>query len=224
MKASKFIKLMFHISWIKTLSFNLYHLKFRDASYLPFLISKSTSVFPIKGSIIIQGKVKPGMIKIGIDSLPMFKKRLGYKSLFRLTHNSNVIFRGKANFNNGVRITSGGHLDFGNDFAITGPCLIVCDNEIQFGDNTLISWECQIMDNDFHNIIINQNQKSSLGNISIGNNVWIGSRVIVNKGCWIPDNCVIASGSLVNKKFDKSNLLIGGVPAKIIKDNIEWVK
>jgi len=52
--------------------------------------------------------------------------------------------------------------------------------------------------------------------ISIGNNVWIGGHSVINPGVSIGDNVVVASGSVVTKSFG-SNLLIGGVPAKVIR-------
>ncbi len=53
--------------------------------------------------------------------------------------------------------------------------------------------------------------------IYIGKNCWIGSKVTILDGVKIGNNCVIASGAVVNKSFD-DNLLIGGVPAKILKE------
>jgi acetyltransferase-like isoleucine patch superfamily enzyme len=53
--------------------------------------------------------------------------------------------------------------------------------------------------------------------IKIGNNCWIGSKVTILDGVEIGDNCVIAAGSVVTKSMP-SNTLIGGVPAKTIRD------
>ena len=52
--------------------------------------------------------------------------------------------------------------------------------------------------------------------IEVGENCWIGAKVAILDGVVIGNNCVIAAGSVVTKSFD-SNVLIGGVPAKIIK-------
>ncbi len=52
--------------------------------------------------------------------------------------------------------------------------------------------------------------------ISIGDNVWIGGQSVINPGVSLGDNVVVASGSVVTKSFG-SNLLIGGVPAKVIR-------
>ncbi|MCL1037492.1 acyltransferase [Shewanella submarina] len=56
--------------------------------------------------------------------------------------------------------------------------------------------------------------------IRIGNNCWIGAKVTICDGVCIGDNCVIAAGSVLTKSFGE-NSLIGGVPAKHIKQTYE---
>ncbi len=53
--------------------------------------------------------------------------------------------------------------------------------------------------------------------ITIGNNAWIGGGAIINPGVTIGDNVVIASGSVVTKDIP-DNVVVGGNPAKIIKE------
>ncbi|MBI9013804.1 MAG: maltose O-acetyltransferase [Clostridiales bacterium] len=53
--------------------------------------------------------------------------------------------------------------------------------------------------------------------VTIGDNVWIGGRAIINPGVTIGDNVVIASGSVVIKDVP-DNVVIGGNPARIIKE------
>ncbi len=55
--------------------------------------------------------------------------------------------------------------------------------------------------------------------IRIGNNCWIGSKVTVLDGVTIGDGCVIAAGSVVTKDFP-ANAVIGGVPAKTLRDRV----
>jgi len=59
--------------------------------------------------------------------------------------------------------------------------------------------------------------------ISIGNNVYIGYDTVIMPGVTIGDNVVIGAKSLVTKSFP-SNVVIGGVPAKIIKTLDQYYK
>lgn len=54
-------------------------------------------------------------------------------------------------------------------------------------------------------------------NIEIGKNVWVGANVTVVAGVTIGDNAIIGAGSVVTKDVEK-NMIVGGVPAKKIKD------
>lgn len=52
--------------------------------------------------------------------------------------------------------------------------------------------------------------------VVIGNNVWIGRRVMFMAGSGVGDNCVVAAGSIVTKLFP-SNVVVGGAPACVLK-------
>lgn len=52
--------------------------------------------------------------------------------------------------------------------------------------------------------------------VQIGDNVWIGGKTIINPGVTIGNNVVIASGTVVTKDVP-DNVVVGGNPAKIIK-------
>jgi hypothetical protein len=59
-------------------------------------------------------------------------------------------------------------------------------------------------------------------NICFGDNVWIGARVMILKGAVVPNGSVVGAMAMVNKKFDEEHVLIAGVPAKVVRTNIEW--
>ena len=42
------------------------------------------------------------------------------------------------------------------------------------------------------------------------------------KDVTIPPNSIVGADSLVNKSFDRENIIIAGTPAKIVKENINW--
>lgn len=61
-------------------------------------------------------------------------------------------------------------------------------------------------------------------NICIGKGCYIGSGVKFAPGVHIPDESICALGSVVTKQFTEKNTLIAGVPAKVIKENLNWKK
>jgi acetyltransferase-like isoleucine patch superfamily enzyme len=62
-----------------------------------------------------------------------------------------------------------------------------------------------------------RHQGVSRKGIKIGRNCWIGSKVTILDGVEIGEGCIIAAGAVVNKSFP-ANSIIGGVPAKLIKN------
>jgi acetyltransferase-like isoleucine patch superfamily enzyme len=53
--------------------------------------------------------------------------------------------------------------------------------------------------------------------IKLGNNIWVGAKVTFLDGCVVGNNSVVAAGAVVNGVFP-DNVVIGGVPARIIKN------
>jgi len=96
-------------------------------------------------------------------------------------------------------------------------------SKIEIGENCLFSSNVDIRNTDSHSIFdtISGKRINPAKNISIGNKVWIGAYVQVLKGVTINDNSIVGIRSLVTKEVP-SNCLVAGVPAKIIKTNIDW--
>lgn len=53
--------------------------------------------------------------------------------------------------------------------------------------------------------------------VNIGNNVWIGANAVILGGVTVGDNVVIAAGAVVSKNVP-ADVVVGGVPAKIIRE------
>lgn len=87
------------------------------------------------------------------------------------------------------------------------------------GDNTIIGSYFSVHPEN-HNFPCSDKLIRNLGvtrkGIRVGTNCWIGAKVTLLDGCSIGNNCVVAAGAVVNGCFT-SNQLIGGVPAKVIK-------
>jgi acetyltransferase-like isoleucine patch superfamily enzyme len=95
-------------------------------------------------------------------------------------------------------------------------------HQLTIGNDCAISWNCQFLDEDYHEIQYEGKKEKNSNSIKIGDRVWIGSNVSIHKGAVIPRGCVVASNSVVKAVFDEENVLIAGNPAKVVKRSISW--
>jgi len=119
----------------------------------------------------------------------------------------------------GSRIKLGAHakLQIGRNTYLADNNFISISTELSIGDDCAISWDVQMIDDDGHFI----GDKPKSAPITIGDHVWIGSRVTLLKGTQIGSGSVVAAGAVVSGVFPPKSM-IGGVPAQIIRDNVEW--
>lgn len=105
-----------------------------------------------------------------------------------------------------------------NKVSTNNNIFICAANYIEIGENTLIGEGVTIMDHEPHGVNPESRRETGeIGEVKIGNNVWIGNNVIILKNTIIGDNAIVAAGAVVRGEFP-SNVMIGGVPAKVIKD------
>lgn len=64
-------------------------------------------------------------------------------------------------------------------------------------------------------------RETSSAPITICDNVWIGTGAMILKGVTIGEGAVVAAGAIVTKDVPQ-RCLVGGVPAKVIRENVEW--
>ena len=125
-----------------------------------------------------------------------------------------------------VKIYNNSTLYFGKNMWINKGIKIVISEEtnVFFGCDCLVSYDTCIRTGDPH-IIYDINTRKRVNHsksVYIGDHVWIGQDVKILKGTEIPADSVIAMNSCVTKKFDKTNTIIGGYPAKIIRQDVNW--
>lgn len=106
-----------------------------------------------------------------------------------------------------------------------GSVYMVCmgeNNSIIIGKECMFAENIEIWNTDSHPIfdaggnIINPSMP-----INIGNHVWCGKGVKILKGVTIGDNAVIGMQALVTKNLPQ-NSLNAGIPAKTIREGINW--
>lgn len=98
---------------------------------------------------------------------------------------------------------------------------LYCFDEINIGNNVIISEDVLIRDSDSHIILCENKEKKNTGKIVIEDDVWIGAGVKILKGVTIGKGAVVSAGSIVTKDVPR-NTLVAGVPAVVKKENVTW--
>lgn len=118
-----------------------------------------------------------------------------------------------------VEIKNISKLDVGSNVSIHNFCYIDAAGGLEIGDNVSIAHNVSILttNHSWNNLSIPiKYNKETFKEVIIKDDVWIGCGVRILSGVIIETRCVVAAGAVVNKSFDR-NSLVGGVPAKLIK-------
>ena len=147
--------------------------------------------------------------------------------------NNKVLIKGTKYYIEGLGINIFGqnnNLTIGKNFLLNGKSdMVIGDDEgisITIGDDCLFAGGLLIYGTDWHTVYEIRNPKNVYNKtkfgISIGNHVWICSQVSILNDVIIPNNTIVALGSVVTKAFEEENTILGGVPAKVLKENVNW--
>lgn len=218
MKAIKKLKNILKCNLLKTIVFNVKMLPLRQAAKLPILFFGKVSFRSLNGKAIIKGPVYTGMIKIGVKDEYVDTSR----SETIWTINGTIKFSGPVKFCRGsyVLVAKGAELKIGTSGVFIGAHLkILCFDRIEIGNCVRVAWECQLYDSSFHYVQTGPDDsvKPLPKPVIIGDRVWVGNRCTISKGAVIPNDTIIAAGSMVNKDFSESSSfnMLAGVPAKV---------
>ena len=119
----------------------------------------------------------------------------------------------------GVIRELGEELVIGKNVGIAANAFIAMRGKITIGDDTIIGPGVSIHaeNHNFSNLEIPiRKQGATRKGINIGNDCWIGSKVVILDGVNIGNHAIIAAGAVVTKDVP-DYAIVGGMPAKIIK-------
>lgn len=142
----------------------------------------------------------------------------GRQSVFRLDEDATIVADGSFSFSYGadVIVFPGGELRLGSSF-INSDCRIRCHRAITIGDGCALSHDVTIMDGDAHAI----DGARGVAPVEICDNVWVGTRATILKGVTIGEGSVVAAGAVVTRDVPPK-CLVAGVPARVIRRDVEW--
>lgn len=133
---------------------------------------------------------------------------------FKLLYGRNIIFGKKFTFRKGFSLIIDGKnakVRIGDNVFFNNFCTIAAMKNVTIGKNTIFGENVKIYD---HNHLYKdietpiKNQGYSSAKITIGENCWIGSNVIILKGVTIGNNVVIGAGNVVYKDVPENSILI----------------
>ena len=147
------------------------------------------------------------------------------RNVAELTLSKNSKFSVNGNFSiyqgGCIHVAEGAEMNIGSHSFINTNSVINCFERIDIGSNMAISDNVSITDSDSHNLIVDGKVSNNTSPVIIEDHVWIGKNAVILKGITIGRDSVVAAGAVVTKSVPQG-CLVGGVPAKIIKTNINW--
>ena len=96
------------------------------------------------------------------------------------------------------------------------------NSSIHIGSDCMFSYNVTICNTDEHSITQNGNLINKANDLFIGNHCWLGYDSCVMKNSYVPDNTIVARAALVSGKHEQKNTILAGIPAKTIKENVNW--
>ncbi|MEG0931784.1 hypothetical protein [Algoriella sp.] len=178
------------------------------------------------GKIVLNTKPKFGLIGFG-QSYEIFKRK---RNCGEAVINGLLEINGKVQFGLDTKlyIKKNAVLKLGHINSFASHTEIICFKSISIGNWVQFGNDCLITDTNFHELKdLSIDTKLPMNKeISIGSYNFIGARSTIKGNTETPNNCLVGSNSLLNKNYYSfgENIILGGIPAKLIKENIvrDW--
>lgn len=159
-----------------------------------------------------------GLLKLLFYKIQYFKKftfklksNCSLSLVLRISQNGTIVMESGVEIrgNTILNVSGNGTIFLGEKVFINDGCKINCHEDISIGKGTIIGQNVLIYDHDHDYNSGAEKKRNTFVNdkISIGENVWIGSGVIILKGVTIGDNAVIGAGTVVKKNVERNHLI-----------------
>lgn len=135
-------------------------------------------------------------------------------------HGVNCCLQGPVQFDYGVFMTVGDHFYANFNFTVLDSCPVVIGDNVFFGPNCTIATALHFFDPVERRV--RQRADGSYYDIefakpiTIGNDCWFGSNIVVCGGVTIGEGCIIGAGSVVTRDIPP-HCLAAGNPCRVIR-------
>ncbi|WP_274476023.1 acyltransferase [Mangrovimonas aestuarii] len=178
------------------------------------------------GEVVIDAPIKKGMIGFG----QRYEMNTVAQGIAEINIQGKIIFRGHVQFGKDyfVYIGKNALCEMGHMSSLGSRGKIICTHKVVLGTYARLGSESQIIDTNFHGLLNTKTNElyPMQSKIQIGNFNFFGNRVSVMGKTKTPNYCTVASNSVCNKDYSSygENVLIGGVPSKLLRTNIsrDW--
>lgn len=124
-----------------------------------------------------------------------------------------------------VSLRNGARINIGHSSHIGEHCYLWAGNDtgrIVIGDHVSLAPEVFITASDyqFKAGVPFREQPKRERDVIIGNDVWLGARVVVTAGVTIGDGCIVGAGAVVTRSLPPGSIAVG-VPAKVVAQRPE---
>lgn len=222
-KIAYYFNLLLAVNIPATLRINFKLLRWRDAIKLPIIIFGKIKITSLSGKVTFNIPIKKGLVKIGVKK-EMVTTTFGVAQLHLA---GTLVVNGRFEIATDVRliIQDEGTFIVGQNTYIGCNTKLIVTNPVEFGRYVRFAYDSQLISTNSHFLADMKTltaKRLSRKGIVIGDNCWIGNGSNIMNGTVLPPCTIVASHSLVNK--DMSSLtdypMIGGMPAKLIKNGI----
>ena len=119
-----------------------------------------------------------------------------------------------------------GRLEIGAGTTIEEAHLAVTEpgRSITIGSDCMLAYDIDIRTGDSHPLFdaASGERLNPAQDVVIGDRVWIAAHTSILKGVRLAHDSVVATGAVVVKPSDQPGVVLGGNPAKVVREGVTW--